>query len=111
MRPHEFVSEIVKSGKTDRYFLTPKTQNAYNRFPKDKAAMASAYAPLSGLYTVEGAEVLRLSHYDIFIHLLKSAPSLEEAKRFFDVAGIRYLVSIVKLDDERFYFAGERNVR
>ena len=40
MRPHEFVSEIDKGGKTDRYFLTPKTQSTYNRFPKDKAAMA-----------------------------------------------------------------------
>jgi hypothetical protein len=102
MRPHEFVSTIVERGKMGRYFLTPKTQSAFNRFPKDKAAMASAYAPLSGLYTVEGAEVLRLSHYDIFIHLLKSAPSIEEAKRFFDVAGIHYLVNIVKLDDDDF---------
>ena len=55
--------------------------------------------PLSGLYTVEGAEVLRLRHYDKFIYLLKSAPSVQEAKRFFDIAGIRYLVSIVKLDE------------
>ena len=42
----------------------------------------------------------------IFMHLLKSAPSLEEAKRFFDVAGIRYLVSIVKLDDDDFTLLG-----
>ena len=101
-RPHEFVSEIVKRGKLDRYFLTPKTHGTYNRFPKDKAAMASAYAPLSGLYTVDGAEVLRLSHYEIFMNWLKGAPSLEEAKRFFDIAGIRYLVSIMKVDDDDF---------
>jgi hypothetical protein len=106
VRPPEFASVIAKSGKMDRYFLTPKTQNAYDRFPKDKAAMASAYAPLSGLYTVVGAEVLRLRRHDIFIHLLKSAPSLSEAKRLFDVAGIRYLVSIVKLDDEDFTLLG-----
>ena len=105
-RPHQFVSEIVKGGKTDRYFLTPKTHGRYNRFPKDKAAMSSAYAPLEGLYTVEGAEVLRLSHYDKFLYFLKSAPSLEEAKRFFDIADIRYLVSVVKLDSDDFSLLG-----
>ncbi len=81
---------------------TPKTQAAYDRFPKDKAVMASAYAPLSSVYTVEGAEVLRLGYYDIFMRLLKTAPSLEEAKRFLDVAGVRYLVSIAKPDDKDF---------
>ena len=102
IRPHEFLSKIVERGKFGRYFLTPKTQAAYNRFPKDQAAMAPAYAPLSGLYAVEGAEVLRLSHYDIFIHLLKSAQSIEEAERFFDIAGIRYLVSLAKQDNDHF---------
>ncbi len=102
MRPHEFVSEIVKRGKTDRYFLSPKTGNTYNRFPGDKAAMAPAYAPLSGLYTVDGAEVLRLSHYDIFMNWLKGAPSLEKAKPLFDIAGIRYLVTITELNDDNF---------
>ncbi|HME45075.1 MAG TPA: YfhO family protein [Syntrophorhabdales bacterium] len=100
--PHEFVSEIVKEGKIDRYFLTPKTQNTYNRFPKDRAAMGSAYAPLAGLYTAEGAEVLRLGYYELFINWLKILSSIDEAKRFFDVAGIRYVVSIMKLDEDDF---------
>jgi hypothetical protein len=106
IRPHEFAREIVKKGKMDRYFMTPKTHTVYDRFPKDEAAMASPYAPLSELYTVEGAEVLRLSRYDIFVHFLKSAPSIQEAERFFDIAGVRYLVSIVKLDDDDFSLLG-----
>ncbi len=102
LRPHEFVSEIVERGKLDRYFLTPKTQSKYNRFPGDKAALGSPYAPLTGLYAVEGAEVLRLSYYDQFMHCLKGAASLDEAKRLFDSAGIRYVVSVIKLDNNDF---------
>jgi len=86
----------------DRYFLTPKTHSTYNRFPKDRAAMSSAYAPLAGLYTVEGAEVLRLGYYDLFINWLKILSSIEEARRFFDVAGIRYVVSMMELDKADF---------
>jgi hypothetical protein len=110
VRPHEFVSEIIKRGKTDRYFVTPKTRSTYDRFPKDKASMSSSYAPLSGLYTVEGAEVLKLGHYDTFMSLLKTAPSLEQAKRYFDIAGVRYLVTITELDNDDFSLLGSVTV-
>jgi hypothetical protein len=101
-QPHEFVSEIVKKGKMDRYFVTPKTHATFDRFPRDKASMSSAYAPLFGLYTVEGAEVLRVRYYDLFINWLKILSSIDEARRFFDLAGIRYVVTIMKPDDGHF---------
>jgi hypothetical protein len=105
-KPHQFVDDIVKEGRIDRYFVTPKTHKAYDRFPRDKAALASAYAGFWGLYAVEGAEVLRLNHYEIFMSWLKSAPSLAEAKRLLDIAGIRYLVSIMQLDGDDFRLLG-----
>ena len=110
MQPHEFASEIVEKGRMDRYFVTPKTHNTYNRFPKDKASMSSAYAPLSRLYTVEGSEVLRIAQYDLFINWMKILSSIEEAERFFDIAGIRYVVSITKLDGAHFRMLKSINI-
>ena len=109
-QPHEFVSAIVERGKTDRYFVTPKTHKTYDRFPRDKAAMSAAYAPLSGLYAVEGTEVLRIAQYDLFINWMKILSSIKEAERFFDIAGIRYVVSIVKLNEAHFTLLRGMNI-
>jgi hypothetical protein len=108
---HPFAQAIEERGALDRYFITPKTHKALDRFPWDRMILAPAYAPVLGLYAFEGAEVLRLTHYDMFMYMVKSGASLEEARRLIDVAGIRYIITTAELEQREFTRLAETRVR
>ena len=110
MSEHQFANEMEARGRLDRYFLTPKTHKTHDRFPHGRAVLSAAYAPLFGAYAAEGAEVLRLDYYEQFTHLWKSTPSLKEATRFLDIAGVRYIISATKIEVENFAFLSEMTV-
>jgi hypothetical protein len=84
--------------------VTFKTLGEFSHFPYDRAIVAPPYAPLFGLYSFSGAEVLRVGHYEAFSNLLKDSPTLELGKRFLDVSGVRYVVTAYELKDRDFTF-------
>jgi hypothetical protein len=92
----------IKNDETRRYIVTPDTDKKFNKFPKDKIVLQSSYAALSGLYTIGGMEVLRISNYENFTNMLYSTKSLEEAKRYLDISGIGYLVTVNDIEDKEF---------
>jgi hypothetical protein len=102
VKEHPFSQAMLEEKSLDRYFVTPKTHKAYDRFPGIRAILGSAFAPIFGLYTADGAEVLRLNSYENFIQLVRGASTVKEAARFFDVAGIRYLISTARLEEQEF---------
>jgi len=98
----EFVETISKDAGTERYFITKKTFRDFEHFPNDRAIQAPAYAALFGIYTMDGSEVLRVMHHDLFITLTNSTPSISEAKRFFDMSGVRHVITSYKVEDKDF---------
>jgi len=99
---HTFLGKISNNKDSDRYFVTFKTLGEFNHFPYDRAILAPPYAPLFGLYSFSGAEVLRIGHYEAFSSLLRDSPNIELGKRFLDVSGIRYVITATELADRDF---------
>lgn len=99
---HTFFGKISANTGYERYFVTFKTLGEFNHFPYDRAILAPPYAPLFGLYSFGGAEVLRIGHYEAFSDLLKDSPNIEFGKRFLDVSGIRYVITASELEDRDF---------
>ena len=91
---NEFVKELEKNQETERYIVTPKTSQEFDRYPNDHAIMGSAYAALFNLYTFRGSEVLKIHDNDVLSRLLQYyVDSPDEAKRFLDVIGVKYLIT------------------
>jgi len=85
-----------------RYYLTAETSEEFYAFPYNRASVAPAYAPLFGLYSIEGSEVMKVAHEDVFRGLIKDSPSIEKAARLLGAAGVRYVISLRRTTDRRF---------
>ncbi|MCX5804296.1 MAG: YfhO family protein [Proteobacteria bacterium] len=95
----KFEKALAKNIETERYFLTRKTAKNFEFFPLDRAVMSSAYAPLFRLYTIEGSEVMRIKYHEIFLLIMNSTHSISDAKRFFDISGVRHVITSYKVSD------------
>ncbi|HOW54473.1 MAG TPA: YfhO family protein [Syntrophorhabdaceae bacterium] len=96
IKDHAFVDRMKEGDGMGRYFLTSKTIT--DLFPpRDINAMAAQYAPLYGLYSIDGIEVMRLSYYEEFLKFLNDSPTVTAAERYMDISGVRYLVTSYKL--------------
>lgn len=100
---HKFTRVLSKAKETERYFVTKKTNTELGQyFPTDRAMMNAPYAPLFGLYTVGGSEIMRIAHHDLFLNILLGTATLEDAKRYIDIAGIRFMITSYEIDDPDF---------
>lgn len=85
---------------TGRYFVTYKSIKNFENYPYDRYALTPSYAALFGLYTVGGAEVMRVIYQDIFLHMLYYQNSLGDAKKFFDMGGVHHIITSYRVDDD-----------
>ena len=100
---HKFTSLLSKAKETERYFVTNKTNAKLGQyFPTDRAILNTPYAPIFGLYTIGGSEILKVAHYNLFFDMLLGTATLKDAKRFIDIAGIRFMITSYKVDDPDF---------
>jgi hypothetical protein len=100
---NEFVKELEKNQETERYIVTPKTSQEFDRYPNDHAIMGSAYAALFNLYTFRGSEVLKMHDNDVLSRLLQYyVDSPDEAKRFFDIIGLKYLITSYEIKSKEY---------
>jgi len=97
-----FTENLLKSEETERYFVTKKTAKEFEHFIPGRSIMGSPYASLFGLYTIGGSEVMRVTHHDTFLQMLYGVSSIEDAKRFFDVSGVRYVTTSYEVADKEF---------
>lgn len=112
MKPRGFSEKLSQDvGKGGRYLLTLKSMKdlevIFNRPPLDKMAFAPPYASLYKAYSMDGSEVMRIMHYDLFLQVLLFSPSLDYAKRFFDISDLRYLMTSYELNDHDFVLSGK----
>jgi hypothetical protein len=102
LSPHVFAEGIMTQDNSGRYFMSIKTAKEFQNFPYDKAALSPAYASLYDLYSIGGSEVMRIYHHEMFVNILNGSASATEAKRFFDVAGVRYIIVSYEIEDRDF---------
>ena len=96
----EFEDILSENVETERYFVTIRTAKDFEMFPLDRITMSSAYAPLFRLYTIRGSEVMRVNHHEIFLTMMNGVHSISDAKRFFDMSGVRYAITSYKVNDD-----------
>ena len=100
--PPPFAKVLAGSTSPDRYFVDTSATEELYAFPHNRAAMAPAYAPLFGLYTIGGSEVMKVAHEEAFLDMLEKCTSVGEARRLLGAAGIRYVISLERIADRRF---------
>lgn len=98
---NDFVDKIQNS-ETRRYMVAPLTEDEFYSSLDDKSILNSPYSALYNLHSIKGAEVLRVLNHEHFTNILYSTKSIEEAKRYFDVSGIGYIITINKIEDKDF---------
>ncbi len=101
-----FLYKIAANREIERYFVSFKTMNEFSHFPYDRAIIGPPYASLFGLYSFGGMEVMRITHHEALSGLIKDSPSLKEGKRYFDIAGIRYMITSYPVNDPDFHRLG-----
>ncbi|OPY79693.1 MAG: Bacterial membrane protein YfhO [Syntrophorhabdus sp. PtaU1.Bin058] len=100
-----FAGELSKNLETERYLSTRRTNNEFFLSPIDMIDMYVTlphYAPLFNLYSVEGVEVMKVDHHETFLSIMNGVPSISDAERFFDMSGVRYIITSYKVDDNDF---------
>ncbi len=107
IKPYGFAEKLSKSAETGgRYLVTFKTMKelelVFSKPPLDKMAFAPPYASLYRAYSLDGSEVMRIMHYDLFLQVLLYSPNLDYAKRFFDISNLQYIMTSYEIDDDDF---------
>jgi hypothetical protein len=102
---HKFATTLSRARETERYFVTEKTHTELGKhFPMDKAILNAPYASIFGFYTIQGMEIMRIAHHDLFLNMLLSANTLQDAKRYLDIAGVRFIIASYEIDDPDFQY-------
>ncbi len=110
IRKHDFSELMSGKGDDSRYLFSPKSAREFDLFPYDRYAMAPGYASLFNAYALGGAEAFRLANHEFYSGLIERMPSLDHAKRYFNVLGARYLITPYELDDKDFKLLGKTHI-
>jgi hypothetical protein len=107
----DFAEDLMKSKTTERYFITQKSIKDLESIPIRWTIDSQGHAPFFGLFTIGGVEVMRIKHHENFLSIMNSTPSISEAKRFFDMSGVRYVITSYKVEDKDFKLIKSLDVR
>jgi len=97
-----FVENLLKSRATERYMVTMKTYEEIQSINEEKTIAAPPYAPFFGMYSILGVEIMRIMHHEMFLGMLVTTASISNAKKYFDMSGVRYVITSYKVDDKDF---------
>ncbi|MGA1792226.1 MAG: YfhO family protein [bacterium] len=103
--PSETVRIIKKDPSLFRVATTPKTQKAKTTYSKtfsdsikvDKEKITPGFNLLDHIYNIQGAEVIRLGHYEKIYSLITSSPK-PDSTNLFPLLNVKYLISKYELD-------------
>jgi hypothetical protein len=95
---HHFEEEIGRSKNTGRYVVAPEIKRMPLSYPFDRKVLAGTYASLHSTFTTDGLEVLKLKQYGQVLKMLEESVQIKDAKRFFDMMGIGYVVTWTEME-------------
>jgi hypothetical protein len=94
-----FLKNLSPNRQTERYFVTPQTENEFQHVVTGIAIMSPPYAGMFGLYTAGGSEVMKVRNYENFINAHYCGRTLSQARRFFDISGVRFITTSYEVND------------
>jgi uncharacterized membrane protein YfhO len=94
-----FAEDLMKGKETERYLVSGRTIKELGSLQVEIAVPLHHYAALFGLYSTSGMEVMRVIYHDIFLQIMNNRPSISDAKRFFDMSGVRHVITSYKVSD------------
>lgn len=97
---HAFLKEIKKEAGVDRYVVNPEIKSKVIFFPYNKLVLDDAFAAVSNTYSGDGQEVLRLKEYDTLLNMAKETVLIRDAKKYFDIMGIKHVVTWKEIKDD-----------
>jgi hypothetical protein len=97
-----FVEALSANRETSRYFVTPKTEKDFEYVLYGKPIASSPYASMFMLYSVGGAEVMRVFYEDLFTTISSCGRKIETGQRYFDLTGTRHIITSYEVKDEGF---------
>ncbi len=100
-KPDAAYSRLMTDG-AGRYYITPPTYDRLVLRLRERASFPPHYAPIHGMYAIEGAEVLVPAHYRFYLDMLINAPSPATASTLLKFAAAECIVSSVPLHTEQF---------
>jgi len=108
-QPSESISFLKKDTSLFRIFTTPKTGEASMKYSDifsdqvkvDKEKISPGLNIEHRLYSIHGAEVIRLGDYDKIMSLLASSPE-PDSTNLLSLLNVKYLISKFKIDSREF---------
>ncbi len=100
--PGAFAREMKKNRETERFYLTVKTEDDFNSILAGKDIMVSPYSAMYGLYSVGGAEVMRIAHQDKFLGLFRCVKNVSQARELLNIGGIKHVILSYPVDHREF---------
>jgi hypothetical protein len=95
-----FVEELMKGKETERYLVSGRTIRELGSLKAEITVPVHHYAALFGLSSTGGMEVMRINYHDIFLQIMNNRTSISDAKRFFDMSGVRYAITSYEVNDD-----------
>jgi hypothetical protein len=100
--PPPFAESLGGPSSLDRYVVDASAAEEFYAFPHNRAILAPTYAGVFGLHAASGSEVMKVAHQEAFLELIKKSPSIEAARGLLGAAGIRYVITLRRIDDRGF---------
>lgn len=94
--------EMSANVETGRFLVSNKTEDDLNSILMGKNSWVAPYAAMYGLYTVGGAEVMRIGHHDKYLGLFRCVRNIIEAQELLTIGGVKYVILSYPVDNENF---------
>ncbi len=101
-KPDGFTRELLHNTETERFMVSVKTENELNSILIGKNYLVAPYSALYGLYSIGGAEVMRIGHHEKYLGLFNCVQNIVQARSLLDVGGIKYAILSYPLTDKDF---------
>lgn len=101
-KPEGFTRELLHNTETERFMVSVKTENELNSILMGKNYLVAPYSALHGLYSIGGAEVMRIGHHEKYLGLFNCVQNIVQARSLLDIGGIKYAILSYPLDDKEF---------
>ena len=95
-----FAEELMKDKETERYLVSGRTIRELGSLKAEITVPVHHYAALFGLSSTGGMEVMRVNYHDVFLQIMNNRNSILDAKRYFDMSGVRHVITSYKVDDD-----------
>lgn len=100
--PEGFTRELLNRNGMERFMVSVKTENELNSILIGKNYLVAPYSAMHGLYSIGGAEVMRIGHHEKYLGLFNCVQNIVRARSLLDIGAIKYAILSYPLDDREF---------